>query len=118
MAHLLGVIEKNESLNFKLKEAVKEKKKIYSLLRRSTIKKLAWKTDIGVGEADQTGLIFGGLWMIKSFIINYLYHNKLLEIRPKLSICPFFNEKTIQSKMDCMITIRLGQAIYTMLKGE
>ncbi len=86
--------------------------------RHLTIKQLVWKTTFGTGEASSAGLVAGGLWMVKGTVLGLLSELATMNCEPKLSVIPYFQQKGYQSEIDCMVSIRLGKAIHTIMQMQ
>ncbi|WP_171046249.1 DUF2953 domain-containing protein [Lentibacillus cibarius] len=86
------------------------------VLKRIRFHSISWKTDVGTGKADTTGMVTGGIWGMKGMVIGLLTSKSTLVTEPSIVVTPFFNQRKISSVFDCMITIRVGQAIYAFLK--
>lgn len=87
------------------------------ILNRISIHQLKWVTRGGTGEASTTGLTSGLIWTIKGALIGIMVEKSNLKCKPEIEVIPYFQNKYIESKMDCIVSIRLGQAIYAFLKG-
>ncbi|SHF79282.1 Protein of unknown function [Ornithinibacillus halophilus] len=85
-------------------------------MQQINIKKLDWKTAIGTGDASSTGIVTGSLWMVKGTIIGALHEITNLNKQPSIEMIPNFQQKLLQSKIDCIVSIRIGKAIYMFLK--
>ncbi|RYG74926.1 DUF2953 domain-containing protein [Lentibacillus lipolyticus] len=77
---------------------------------------ITWNTEAGTGKADTTGMVTGGIWGVKGMVIGLLASKSTFVREPSISVTPFFNQQRIRSVFDCMISIRVGQAIYAFLK--
>lgn len=86
-----------------------------TMLNKITIQELNWKTHIGTGDASTTGLVTGGVWMIKGGLLGVFYELSNFDCKPNLAITPHFQQRGLFSEVDCIVTIRLGKAIYTAL---
>ncbi|MGY0693061.1 DUF2953 domain-containing protein [Virgibacillus sp. FSP13] len=85
-------------------------------LNRLSVHKLEWYTNFGTGEASGTGLAAGGIWTVKGYMIGLLDNLSQLKCTPDLQVTPYFQGKFIYSKFDCMVSIRIGQAIHALIK--
>ncbi|MFD1851876.1 DUF2953 domain-containing protein [Oceanobacillus bengalensis] len=101
----------NFHTNFK-----KGNKAITTLLNRTKLHQLDWSTNIGTGEASSTGIISGVIWAIKGSILGYIIEKIRLGCQPAVRVNPFFQQACFQTNIDCMFSIRLGQAIHGILK--
>lgn len=87
------------------------------LLAKSWFHQLNWQTTIGTGNASSTGIVIGGIWTLKGMMISYLKEVGNISGNPKIKITPNFQLKQLESKFDCIVSIRIGQAIYTVMKS-
>ncbi|TFJ92551.1 DUF2953 domain-containing protein [Lentibacillus salicampi] len=86
------------------------------ILERLQVHEIAWKTDVGTGQAHTTGMAAGGIWSTKGAVLGVLSAKSHLHCKPSIVVTPLYNQKWIGSTFDCMISIRAGQAIYALLK--
>ncbi|QKY69689.1 DUF2953 domain-containing protein [Lentibacillus sp. CBA3610] len=86
------------------------------VLERLRFHSLSWHTEVGTGKAHTTGMVTGGIWSVQGTVIGLLSAKSHLDCKPSIEVTPFFNQKRIDSKFDCMFSIRIGQAIYALLK--
>lgn len=111
-----------DTFTTKLKETFRVVKQSGSmanlLLNRLSIHQLKWITKGGTGEASSTGLTSGAVWAIKGALVGIVVEKSNLKCKPEIEVIPYFQYKYIESKMDCIVSIRLGQAIYAFLKGD
>ncbi|WP_284139841.1 MULTISPECIES: DUF2953 domain-containing protein [unclassified Virgibacillus] len=85
-------------------------------LQKVTIHELSWKTNIGTGEAALTGLVAGAFWSIKGSVLAFLTACCRVKQNAQVEVVPHFQQKRFQIKLHCIVSIRLGQAIYIALK--
>ncbi|MBP1947808.1 DUF2953 domain-containing protein [Virgibacillus litoralis] len=86
------------------------------LLKRIYFQKLNWNTHFGTGDASSAGMVSGGIWGTKGLILGLINAKSNIKCDPVISVVPLFNQKYIESKFDCIVSIRIGQAIYGILK--
>lgn len=86
------------------------------LLEKLRFHQFNWSTEIGAGEAGTTGIICGVLWTVKGVLMGLITNKCSLKCNPDIRVVPLFQHKYIHSKMDCIVSIRLAQAIYAFLK--
>ncbi|WP_052360665.1 DUF2953 domain-containing protein [Oceanobacillus manasiensis] len=114
-------ILKNEFYIFK--ELGKSAKKV---LNRMHFHKLVWHTEGGTSEAGSTGLVAGGVWSIKGVIVCYLMQNSTMKCKPIIKVVPHFQQQCFYTRVECIASIRIGQAIHalvhtfrnTVIKGD
>ncbi|WP_212921290.1 DUF2953 domain-containing protein, partial [Ornithinibacillus bavariensis] len=85
------------------------------ILQNITFQQIEWKTHFGTGEASSTGIVSGGIWMVKGTLLGALSEFSNLNCQPNIIIIPYFQQRGFQSKIDCIVTIRLGKAIHTAM---
>lgn len=86
------------------------------LIRKIQIIKVVWRTSIGFENAAITGVLSGGLWSVKGFILSVILNNKEIEDL-KLKVIPHFNKNIFETYIDCIIKLRLVYIIIAGLKG-
>ncbi|MEW9675518.1 DUF2953 domain-containing protein [Lentibacillus sp. L22] len=78
---------------------------------------LKWHTRIGTGDASTTGMATGGVWATKGMVVGMLDQWSQLKCSPDFGVVPEFNRKYVYSEFDCMVSIRIGQAIHAFFKA-
>ncbi|MFD2046337.1 DUF2953 domain-containing protein [Ornithinibacillus salinisoli] len=110
-----------DGLKNRMKNSLQKMKNFGNILKRLLAKthfhQLHWQTVIGTGNASTTGIITGGIWTIKGSIIALLKELGNVSENPTIIINPNFQMKQLESKIDCIVSIRIGQAIYTVFKS-
>src|SRR5690625_117231 len=99
----------------KLQEASKNATKLLSAVH---IQELEWDTMIGTGEASTTGWVTGGVWTSKGYLLGYVAEKTQVECEPKINVIPYFQDRMLQTKINCIVTIRAGQAIHTYIQSK
>ncbi|GAA0333057.1 DUF2953 domain-containing protein [Bacillus carboniphilus] len=89
---------------------------VRDFLNKVSIKKLDWKTAVGVGDASQTGVLTGAIWAIKGSIIGLISANMKLKVTPNLMVTPLFQQMASSISLQCMIQFRIGHAIIAGIK--
>jgi hypothetical protein len=74
-----------------------------------------WDTRLGIGDAPETALATGMLWVVKSTIFGYIFQYVHLETKPKLTIQPQYNKMEFSTEFSCRANIRIGYIVYSML---
>lgn len=113
-----------EGLNYIQKECrtglekIRQLNSIASLfLRKICFHDLNWHTHIGTGDASTTGIAAGGVWITKGMIVGFISQQSNLVCRPNTTVKTYFQYKYIQMDVDCIVSIRIGQAITVFLKA-
>ncbi|MBB6452119.1 hypothetical protein HNQ94_000540 [Salirhabdus euzebyi] len=127
-------IEKNDNNEkkhtFSLEKIVKRLKDFEKLIRtilkslpvivkftkKIRVHSFQWKTYIGSTDASLTGIAIGSLWAIKGSMVGAIGQFTKLLNYPNLSITPVFQRNIFETNIQCMISFRIGQAIYAILK--
>ncbi|MTI70221.1 MAG: DUF2953 domain-containing protein [Firmicutes bacterium] len=115
--------EKIISVENIIEKAYEYKKYSYILIKvhnyftqRIKIKRIIWKTKLGLEDAAITGMLTGTLWSIKSNILFFITNNyKTKEV--KLDVTPFFNENVFEIYFNCIIRFKMVYIIVAGLKG-
>lgn len=89
---------------------------INSMLQNTHVHKLKWQTSGGTGDASTTGIATGGVWAIKGVVIGIIAEKSNMKCKPIIQVNPHFQYKHFLSTFDCMISLRLGKAMYALLK--
>ncbi|MBS2771423.1 DUF2953 domain-containing protein [Anoxybacillus sp. PDR2] len=87
---------------------------IRKFMARVSVTKLEWSTNIGTGDAAQTGIAVGIGWTLKYGVVALVSKFMKLKTKPLLSITPSFQKAVSETKITCMIHFRIG---YAMLAG-
>ncbi|RWR07752.1 DUF2953 domain-containing protein [Siminovitchia fortis] len=99
----------NEDLIKHLKDPILE------ALKKWTIHYFIWRTGAGTGDAAVTGRLAGAAWSVKGVIEACLKRYIPMKKTPELSFSPFFQAVGFESQLSCMVSIRTGKAILTIL---
>ncbi|MGC4376088.1 DUF2953 domain-containing protein [Fictibacillus sp. Mic-4] len=89
---------------------------IKRFLQKVTVKNIEWHSRIGLGDAASTAIAAGAMWGVKGNALGMLYRLVKVKGRPNLSVHPLFQGTTVQTRMSCMISFRIGQAIVVMIQ--
>ncbi len=97
---------------------IKDMKTIVGLLiQRMNFHGFTWQTAVGTGNAGTTGIAAGGVWMIKGIITELIRTRSKTCCRLNVAVLPQFQYKCMQSQADCIVSIRIGQAMGVFLKS-
>lgn len=80
-------------------------------LKKVKVRGLEWHSQIGIGDAAQTGILTGVAWSIKSGVVGMISQYMQLHTTPVITITPEFNVYCSRTKLECMIQFRIGQAM-------
>lgn len=108
--------KKNKIDDFKQIKHVK--KKAFAFLTNSKITYFKWNTIVGLKDFDRTALLYGTMWMLKGSILGYLDAKQMLSCKPYSHIEPRFNESYFQSDITCILSLRVGQAMISLLRNK
>lgn len=86
------------------------------VLKRLKFCQYYWETEFGTGKASDTGMYAGGLWACKGFLTGYIRDKSKFKKQPSISVTPYFNRAYFHSELKCIVSIRVGQAMYALLK--
>ncbi|EGL83172.1 hypothetical protein CathTA2_1285 [Caldalkalibacillus thermarum TA2.A1] len=89
---------------------------IKSFLNRIRLVKLEWYSRIGTGFADETGLLTGMVWTVKSTLVGLLSSYLTLRTVPRMQVKPSFQEKVLETEFKCMIRFQFGHAILAGIR--
>ncbi|WP_112181619.1 DUF2953 domain-containing protein [Paraliobacillus zengyii] len=91
-------------------------KLIRARLKKVNMHSLNWETTIGTAEATSTGLLAGLCWTVKGCIGAVLDQFVNIKESPEFKVTPVFQQRLVNSNCTCIFSMRLGQAIYTMMQ--
>lgn len=80
------------------------------------IDKLYWQSQVGTGEAMETGLLTGVVWSIKGSILGIISKYIILTKDPILVVEPNFQQRVFRTNFECIISFRLGHVILTGIR--
>ena len=119
--NILELIEKVDELPNKFSDLFQKIQDLHyistAILKKTEIKHFKWDTYIGTGEASTTGIAIAGGWTVKGVLIGIISEQSTFACKPNLTIIPHFQERIIQSEIDCILSIKMGQTIYTFMKA-
>ncbi|WP_227936591.1 DUF2953 domain-containing protein [Alkalihalobacillus deserti] len=84
-------------------------------LKKVSVNKFTWHTDIGVGDAAYTAQLAGAVWTLKGSIIGMIGNTMRIKLMPKLSITPQFQAVVSHTYFSCIFSFRIGHAIVAGL---
>lgn len=86
------------------------------ILSKVKLRHFSWVTAGGTGDAITCGFVSGGLWAIKGMFIAFINEKIQLKCKPFIHVEPNFQQQFLKTDLDCMLSIRLGQAIFVLIK--
>jgi hypothetical protein len=99
-----------------LQHIVSFHKIVRRFLKKVSIHKLEWHTTFGIGDAAITGVLVGAGWAIKGSILGIISQYMMLKTTPRITITPLFLQTLSHTKLTCMISFRIGNAILAGLR--
>ncbi len=117
-----SIIDINEMKNF-----LKKYKKLYIKFKKYIIpfktyiqkkmifKSIYWNSEVGIGSADETAILTGIIWSIKSTFIS-LISNSYNLLDTFINVTPNYNTNTVKTHINCIFTIKLGHIINAGVK--
>ncbi|WP_404453594.1 DUF2953 domain-containing protein [Virgibacillus necropolis] len=105
-----------QEVKFFLKTIKETTPSISWVLKKLSIHKLHWHTNVGAGEASSTGMLSGGVWSIKGLVIAFLREASHVACSFHVNVIPYFQHKLFNSEIDMKFSIRVGHAILGGLK--
>lgn len=73
-----------------------------------------WETEIGTGDAMETGLISGLLWTIKTNLYTFFKQSIQFDQPPEFKIIPNFTKSVFSITFQSIIRFRMGHAILAI----
>lgn len=85
-------------------------------LKKFRIHRFDWHSSIGLDDAAAAGTLCGAVWSFKGIALAWLKHLSCMKCEPKISLDPSFQSNCAETNLSCMVSIRTGKAIWTMLQ--
>lgn len=95
-----------ERLLFDTESLIQANQKILAILHFQDIR---WRTEMGLGEAQETAIGCGIIWALKASLLK-LISNQIVD-EPDIQVVPFFQTYRLQTMLSCMISFKLGKAM-------
>lgn len=108
----------NNLKGIRMKWVKEQYRLIKALLASVTIHKIHWKTSIGLGDAAITASLAGLLWAVKDIGINFLRIKSNLKTIPELAVIPNYTEQQLESRIYCILSMKIGQTIFGIIKQD
>ncbi|GIN57741.1 hypothetical protein J8TS2_20600 [Lederbergia ruris] len=89
---------------------------ITQFLIKIKMNQFEWKTIIGLGDAADTGIASGIIWSIKGSFVSWLRNYLSFYKNPNLSVQANYQQTTFESNFQCMMKIKVGNAMLTAYK--
>jgi len=89
---------------------------VRKFMKKVTLKDFKWSSTIGTGDAALTGSTSGLLWGIKGNTLGIIANYMNLKNEPAIYVNPDFQQMVLKTNFSCMISFRLGYAIFAGLK--
>ncbi|MHB1126848.1 MAG: DUF2953 domain-containing protein [Bacillota bacterium] len=86
---------------------------VYRVFRRFLSKvqcrRLHWVTEIGLADPASTGMAIGGVWTVKSMIVQQFYRTMQMRVqKPNLQVIPSFTKPKLHQDFQCIFALRIG----------
>lgn len=85
-------------------------------LKTIRVERFEWVSEIGTGDAAETGVLTGICWGVKTSILGLIRSFFTLNTMPRVLIHPDFQHQTFETEVVCMMKMRIGQAILAGLR--
>lgn len=108
-----NIFKKYKKLYIKYKKYVIPFKKYIE--KKMIFKSIYWNSEVGLGNADETAILTGIIWSIKSTFIS-LISNSYNLLDTFINVTPNYNTNTIKTHINCIFTIKLGHIINAGVK--
>ncbi|WP_337019599.1 DUF2953 domain-containing protein [Oceanobacillus massiliensis] len=86
------------------------------VLQKVRLHHFKWITTGGTGDAFTTGMASAGVWTVKGMVTGFFMRRFQVKCKPFIHVEPNFQQRFLHSEVDCMVSMRLGQAMYTFIK--
>ncbi|WP_102026772.1 DUF2953 domain-containing protein [Salirhabdus sp. Marseille-P4669] len=122
----MTVADEEDAEDNKIKTIIKKWKVLFKRIQKSFppiknflhkvfVYKLEWDTEIGLKDASSTGITTGVIWGLKGAVIGWM--DQVLNVKgaPELSVTPHFHQIVFKTKIHCMFSFKVGQAMYAFM---
>ncbi|WP_407268878.1 DUF2953 domain-containing protein [Radiobacillus sp. PE A8.2] len=89
---------------------------VFKNMSKVCVHQLNWESKVGTGDASSTGIYCGGVWSVKGIVISFISTHMQLKCTPRIMVHPLFQQKLVRTKLSCMVSIKVGQAIYAIIQ--
>ncbi|MFC0270303.1 DUF2953 domain-containing protein [Metabacillus herbersteinensis] len=89
---------------------------VSKFLKKISISRFEWHSQIGIGDAAYTGMLIGAAWSIKGGVTALFSSYMKLKSNPILTITPEFNRMCSRTKLQCIFHFRIGNAMVAGLR--
>jgi hypothetical protein len=114
--HPQEIVQVNQRLYNWIKKIHDLHEIVKKFLKTIRLDKLEWRSKIGTGDAAQTGVLTGVGWGFKSSLIGLISSHVTLRKIPRIHVQPLFQEKRLETELECMIRLRIGHAIIAGIR--
>lgn len=88
------------------------------LLKHVAIRRLEWYTALGSGDPALTGVLVGGLWSVKGFILTLLARFLAgFSCQPQIKVMPCFTGAGLDLWVRAVFTTRAGYILLAALRA-
>ncbi len=74
-----------------------------------------WISELGVKAANQTAIIVGTLYTLKSLGCRWMTSLMKSDLNPELKVIPNYHKSILQSELECILSVRIGQIMRNAL---
>ncbi|WP_380705967.1 DUF2953 domain-containing protein [Salinithrix halophila] len=85
-------------------------------LSKVVCEKLVWISDLGTGDAAETGIITGLAWGIKANLVGVVGSYFQWRRPPQLDIRPYFIEARLETDLECIFRFKVRHAILAVMR--
>ncbi|CAM3919297.1 DUF2953 domain-containing protein [Lederbergia lenta] len=89
---------------------------LFSFFRKITIRKLNWRTKVGLGNAASTAVTSGIIWSFKGVALAFIDSHFKMKKSHSINVITDFNQYSLTTELDCMISVRAGDTIKVAWK--
>lgn len=82
---------------------------------RTVLEEFKWHSDLGLGDAAETGWAVGALWTLKGTFLGWFYNKIEFGVPPDLLIEPQFEGRKVRTAFSCIFRFRLAHIIFAGL---
>ncbi|MFS0645552.1 DUF2953 domain-containing protein [Siminovitchia sp. 179-K 8D1 HS] len=85
-------------------------------LNKFSIRRFVWYSRVGLDDAASAGTLCGIVWILKGVAAAWLKNLSCMKCEPQMTLDPCFQSNCAETNLSCMVSIRTGKAIWTMLQ--
>lgn len=82
-------------------------------LKKVTIQRFDWKSEIGLDDAAASAVAAGFVWSLKGIVLTLIAHHFQIGQPPTIAVAPNFQRFAAKTEIRCMMVMRAGNTLKT-----